>query len=1299
MKYNNVARRIIKFSYKTLASGAIILAMSYGAMYFGIQHPKTQHYIQNRLNQQLPVSVRFDSLSFQWYGLYPGFVARNVQISRLEKPLNEPADLVIHEVYGYLNLPLLLLRNKAFINELGFVGTEITLETNDFIKYHVKDLPQLDFSFDESKNNSWIKHFRLQNSDVIVKHPLQNYVFTQTDILLSPEQTSSVSGHATYISEKPCFLNFRHYTTHKKSHHHWAVSAYGNLQSVNDIIAAYNPELKERVQVDGDVYAIARITQTPESTDFYAQTNIKSFTAAYDDKHLSSPILEATVVAQKTPTQWKIATKALHVENVKLNDEHISNLEKVELSIENRAQSEHEAIWHIQAKHLPVVLIKEAKSFYQGTLPDFDLKSGIINYLDLKLQSQHAAWKLLKCNADFEHISARYQDDINIAQLSGLATFEKDKGRISLDSKDMSFAKNAWFTNDLRFEHAQGLVFIENKNDKTVLSSEDLNLTIAKADINTKFELAIPHKTAINNQPSPILDLVMNLENLPVTAVNQYLPDKILNAELKEWLAHSLQSGTIQDGSVIFRGALHDFPFDNAEGIFQANARLGNMEFKFSPDWPQLDSSRIDVVFRNRAFYAHAGESMLMGVPIQKVDATIPDLTTHPAILNAQLSAKGQLQKGVDVVDHSPLKEKVGNTLGAFDLKGDMDLHLDLMIPLSKEKIHSEKEGIKVNGVVETQDAELTFQQQNITVKKLQGQTNFTENTIFAKRLTGTLWGLPSEFSLNSDLKKDSITHIHAKGQVDVDKLLNADKQAQKRSTAKQDITGITEYTADFHVNGFHQDQSGNFVIHSDLKGIELALPAPFEKKKDDKMPIQIQGILQPDKMHHYIIKSPAYHLALSYNTKNPKQKEWLGGQLYCGSEALAELRQDNKFLINGSIDSLDIKKIFDKVNASKAKEKAKLSVSPVVDLSVRALDILGLPIQNAKIEAQYDQSTDNFQLYIQSEEVTGFITVPHEDSDRMIVIDLEKVIIPTTFVASMANDATQSVTSKDTEKNPLLKKPLDIKIKHLNYKTKIFKSIHAQLEPITYGYHIKSFDVNLSKSVVQASGYWHYLSGSSQVDITGTMNTTNISAPMNALGLKGTLKKAKGNIDFALSWEGHPLDVKLPSLSGEIKFNLRDGVIQGLNPGFGRILSLLNIDNIRRRLNLDFSDVTKEGMTFDSLSGSIHMLEGIVHSDKVLLESASVKIETTLRTSVKDQYLNGHLNVMPNLTGSLPIAAAIAAGNPAVGAAVWVMDKLFGKQLQEINRYEYRLTGTWENPKIEEMNVKSERRQVSAKK
>ena len=72
----------------------------------------------------------------------------------------------------------------------------------------------------------------------------------------------------------------------------------------------------------------------------------------------------------------------------------------------------------------------------------------------------------------------------------------------------------------------------------------------------------------------------------------------------------------------------------------------------------------------------------------------------------------------------------------------------------------------------------------------------------------------------------------------------------------------------------------------------------------------------------------------------------------------------------------------------------------------------------------------------------------------------------------------------------------------------------------------------------------------------------------------------------------------------------------------------------------------------------------------------------------MENQGLNGEMIVMPDVTGSLPVAAAIASANPAVGAAVWVVDKLFGNKIQQIHRIRYKVLGTWASPKVEEVPI-----------
>ena len=79
---------------------------------------------------------------------------------------------------------------------------------------------------------------------------------------------------------------------------------------------------------------------------------------------------------------------------------------------------------------------------------------------------------------------------------------------------------------------------------------------------------------------------------------------------------------------------------------------------------------------------------------------------------------------------------------------------------------------------------------------------------------------------------------------------------------------------------------------------------------------------------------------------------------------------------------------------------------------------------------------------------------------------------------------------------------------------------------------------------------------------------------------------------------------------------------------------------------------------------------------------------------------LNGNVNliskiidmdmlVMPKVRAGLPVAAAVATGNPIVGAVVLAFDKTFGLKLDKMSRYNYKITGTLDSPVIKDLGSK----------
>ena len=100
--------------------------------------------------------------------------------------------------------------------------------------------------------------------------------------------------------------------------------------------------------------------------------------------------------------------------------------------------------------------------------------------------------------------------------------------------------------------------------------------------------------------------------------------------------------------------------------------------------------------------------------------------------------------------------------------------------------------------------------------------------------------------------------------------------------------------------------------------------------------------------------------------------------------------------------------------------------------------------------------------------------------------------------------------------------------------------------------------------------------------------------------------------------------------------------------------------------------------MQFDELTGKLQFGKGKISTNKIEVDAPSANIILYGQADTLHKTLDGEMIVMPNVTGSLPVAVAIAAGNPAVGAAVWVVDKILGKKLQKIHRYRYHVGGSW---------------------
>jgi uncharacterized protein YhdP len=134
--------------------------------------------------------------------------------------------------------------------------------------------------------------------------------------------------------------------------------------------------------------------------------------------------------------------------------------------------------------------------------------------------------------------------------------------------------------------------------------------------------------------------------------------------------------------------------------------------------------------------------------------------------------------------------------------------------------------------------------------------------------------------------------------------------------------------------------------------------------------------------------------------------------------------------------------------------------------------------------------------------------------------------------------------------------------------------------------------------------------------------------------------------------------------------------------PGLARVLGLINFQSLGRRLKLDFKDVYKEGLAFDTILGNFQFDAGYLYTNNLEVSGPSATILIAGSVDLVNETYDQVLSVSPRLDTTLPVASAIVGG-PAAGVAVLLAQQAFSKDLEKAQRITYNISGSWDDPKV----------------
>ena len=263
----------------------------------------------------------------------------------------------------------------------------------------------------------------------------------------------------------------------------------------------------------------------------------------------------------------------------------------------------------------------------------------------------------------------------------------------------------------------------------------------------------------------------------------------------------------------------------------------------------------------------------------------------------------------------------------------------------------------------------------------------------------------------------------------------------------------------------------------------------------------------------------------------------------------------------------------------------------------------------------------------------------------------------------------------------------LDFSADKISFGSKVFFDVNFNLIPSYKGYSIPHFKANMANANIASEIKLLNNDENFSIKTAGVVNSNNFGKTLNAFSNALSLVDSNGKLDFYLNWD----DKFIPGvedLDGKIEIKLHDGSIKGISQGVVRVLSLFNINNIGRRLKFDFRDLDKNTIVFNTLDVSLKLIEKEAVIKSMELNSNPLKITCTGKASLENYHLDLLMDVIPDVTSSLPVAATLATGNPVMAPISIMVDRIFGEKISELAQNRYKITGDMSSPVIEDVVI-----------
>jgi uncharacterized protein (TIGR02099 family) len=871
-------------------------------------------------------------------------------------------------------------------------------------------------------------------------------------------------------------------------------------------------------------------------------------------------------------------------------------------------------------------------------------------------------WHDFRLDTGFSHLKVlKWNYSPGMTNLSGRLQLTPTTGTLLLHSTNADFDFGDLFEKPIALNVLFGNVHWYQDVKKTlVVKAQNIIASDDRVALSGHFGLLWP-QDSIN----PMVSLLAGFDMADARGVKDYLPQNVLEPPLVNWLTQAFPGEGGISGTVIFRGHLKDFPFDHKEGVFIVDSDVHDLDFQYARRWPMIHDMNGRLIFENRSMSCSARSGKIQEVSITSAQAEIPYIgRLKPVIVKVKGEVSGQTHHLLDFVQSSPVVKLMGGNLSFLETRGGVDLSLDLSVPLR------ERHKTLVDGNVSFSNASFEIKPLPLVIDHVNGRLSFTKNMLSSGRLRGDLLGEQINFSIRTvkEPSEKPFTKISFQSR------FGSEVMKKYFHDALPFIQGETPFRAAINLYTAEGDtRENNVVVSSDLSGIEVNLPKPFNKLREEA----VQSVMTFSSKGLVFKFGNRMAAALSFQ-HDPKPWRLFSADLHFG-EGDAEIQTEKGLLIDGFLEEFDWK-FWREYLAKQMRHWNKKTQESIegflraIHVTVGKIEFLGQTFLQATI--RIEPQNVGFNVGIDSKNVKGDVVI--------VPSKLKSPVITGTFKRlHLVSGAKEKFSIPLSELPTLQIDADDVWYDHFH-----IGRIHLITKADDDVFRVKQLSVDSPELVAVLQGDWKSLKTSGyQSEISGHASSAQLARLFTKWKIHSNLVGTTGEATFHLNWKGTLYDPKLKEMNGNVSLKLDRGHIVKLDEAteaklnLGFIVSLLSV---HRLISMDFADLAQSGFSFDKARGDLYLQNGLVTTNNTYFDSSIAKIDVKGQVDLVQERLNLDLAIAPYITSSLPVIVALTGG-PVAGAVVWLADKLVGKEVGKMASYHYKVTGHWDKPVIKE--------------